>query len=56
MELADEEPFRRLRRCRMHATRKTTASMRSREAMATPIANFLIEMQNSSADPTRFAC
>lgn len=40
----------------MQATSRTTASISKREAIATPIANFLIEMQNSSTDPTRFCC
>lgn len=56
MELADDDPFLLLLLCKMQATRKTTANMRSRDAIATPIANFLIEMQNSSTDPTLFDC
>jgi hypothetical protein len=36
--------------CKIHATRSMTASINSRLAIATPIANFLIEMQNSSSN------
>lgn len=42
-------PFLRLLRCKMQATSKMTASISSRLAMATPIANFRIDIQNSSS-------
>lgn len=51
MELpAELAPFRLLRLCRMQATSNITANISSKLAIATPIANFRIEMQNSSSD------